>query len=432
MSNDVSLGTRRTGNLIDFQSHTPQVTVTFEHDAEGIRIDVPWPSIDDYYASWFMGESIQGLPIEAAIPPKQLLFSDTNGTVLLVGCYANGFTSNFISGVGYIRAPYVITGVDANIDYLKLHGIRSEVSGLYDWLGKGSLNLDPNEGTRRISASIGGLDPTQIDDSLTLSHSWTVEPKGRASITLSEVVQCETRSARPAEWSELQGPHVGVRDLLVVSRWLPETCNIAAVLREDDPVRIITGEAHERWRDVVTGAPMQAPTRALGRQNYLVKFGDIGPTGITRWLALREEFARALDPVISDCFLDRVGPVTHMAQIGPGLEALGYLLFLLRDGATESMANSSTLHQRLERIVQDVGAALPFDGQEWARRTGKSYNGIKHANRQLPSDLDLLNSWRESIMVVRAWIALQLGLDAEMLKRRLMGDPQNSPYVARE
>lgn len=134
--------------------------------------------------------------------------------------------------------------------------------------------------------------------------------------------------------------------------------------------------------------------------------------------------------MISDRFLDKVGPVTHLAQVGPGIEALGYLLFR-RDKMPNAQAKNSQLKDRLDRILLDVKDALPFDGDDWVSGTVSAYNGIKHANRKLPSELELLNRWRESVLVVRAWVACELGVEHELVKQRLDRDPQNNPYVAR-
>jgi hypothetical protein len=153
-------------------------------------------------------------------------------------------------------------------------------------------------------------------------------------------------------------------------------------------------------------------------------------SGISRWLNLREAFARALDPVILTRTLDGVTPLTLLAQAGPGLEALGYLL-LIEDGATASVAARSSLKSRLERIVQEVAHVMPFDGPTWVASTVAAYNGLKHANRAAPRDLDLVNAWRESVLTVRAWVALRLGTPENELATRLAADPQANAWIAR-
>lgn len=43
--------------------------------------------------------------------------------------------------------------------------------------------------------------------------------------------------------------------------------------------------------------------------------------------------------------------------------------------------------------------------------------------------MDVLNVWRESVMVVRAWVALELGVPFNHVKERLAADPQRNEYI---
>lgn len=149
------------------------------------------------------------------------------------------------------------------------------------------------------------------------------------------------------------------------------------------------------------------------------------------WLALRDGFSRALDPVISSMDLRSATPNTLLAHTGPGLEALGYLL-MLRDGMEERTAGKANLRSRLGRILHDLGDCLPFDGPTWVEATVAAYNGLKHANRAAPDEVDVMNAWAESVMVVRAWVAAELGIAVEEVKERLSADRQARGYVAVE
>ncbi len=57
-------------------------------------------------------------------------------------------------------------------------------------------------------------------------------------------------------------------------------------------------------------------------------------------------------------------------------------------------------------------------------RTVEAYNGLKHANRTMPEDVDVMHSWAESVMVMRAWVALRLGVPEATVKARLKDDRQ--------
>jgi hypothetical protein len=189
------------------------------------------------------------------------------------------------------------------------------------------------------------------------------------------------------------------------------------------------GKTHgEQWRDVVVANDKKAKPPSI-RDQHLVTYSELGVTGVLRWLALRDSFARALDPVISSIDLTAATPNTLLAHTGPGLEALGYLL-LLRDGMAEKEANAANLRTRLDRILADVGDSLPFSGVRWADEVVRDYNGLKHANRTMPDAIDVLNSWRWSVLVVRAWVAIELGVPMDQVKTRLQDDRQSFRYIS--
>jgi hypothetical protein len=430
MPNEIPLGTRRTGDLIDFDETTPAVKVTLERTDKGICVVVPWSAPDDYYASWFLGDQFEGLSREGNPVPNQLLFSDSHGEVLLVGCRARGYHTNFATGTGKVWARYAIIGVSDGLNFSELHGLRTEISGLREWIGLRSISQEIDPDTRIFTVTASSGEPINVNDSLTLQPTWrTTNGDGGEYVTVKDLVYCQTAVETASAWEVLKRSHLGIRDLLVISRWFPETCMISAVQRSDDPLRTLDGTQHgQQWRAVVSKGDEAPAPRPSGYRPHLIEYNDLGVDGINRWLSLRDDFSRALDPVVSDRFLDEVGAVTHMAQVGPGLEALGYLL-LVRDGMDEKDAARSTLRARLERIITDVTEAIPFSGTDWVDGTVNAYNGIKHANRQLPTQLELANRWRESVLVVRIWTACELGVSPSVVLNRVEHDPQNSPFV---
>jgi len=434
LPNELRPGTRRTGDLVDFDPDTPAVKVILEWSEQGINIEVPWSAPDDYYASWFLRDGVLGLPGASKPVPKRLMFSDTHGALQLVHCWPRGFHSNLASGTGRVWARFAVMGVRDDIDYQQIDGIRSEVSGLREWLGVSSLSEDFDSSSRTVTVVGKPADDIIVTPDLTLVPTWSTEhPDGRDSIVLRDYVACQSLTATSAEWSDLAATHRGIRDLLVLARWRAETCTVTMVTRNDDPIVTLDGQEHGRqWRDVVVANREEAPAPSNAYRPHLMEYDEIGgASGVARWLKLREEFSRALDPIISDRYLQKVPALTHLAQVGPGLEALGYLLLKNRDGVGAEAAKNSQLRKRLDRIAADVGAAVPFNAATWAEEMTRAYNAIKHANRSLPAEVDLLNRWRESIVAVRAWVALELGAEAAAVKRRLELDPSAAPFKLR-
>jgi len=55
--------------------------------------------------------------------------------------------------------------------------------------------------------------------------------------------------------------------------------------------------------------------------------------------------------------------------------------------------------------------------------------GLKHADRTTPDSLDLINALRKSILVVRFWIAHQLGVQENILKEGRKYDPLSKKVI---
>ncbi|MBD7949918.1 ApeA N-terminal domain 1-containing protein [Oerskovia rustica] len=442
MANKLEMGIRRVGDLIDFNQDTPEVKVTLDRSEKGISVTVPWSDPDSPYAQWFLrdGGRIEIPPRPDPLPaPKRVLFHDSHGSVLLVGCFPRGFHSNVMGpGSGTLWARAAIMGVDGDVNFERPHGMQTEISGLRAWLGITSWQeeFDRADGHRRARLRSQHTPDIGLGEhggvSLCFRPGWRIahEDGGDRRI-VHDLVHCVTRGGDPLAWDEHQQLHRAIRDLLVLSRWHAESCVVSRVLHKDDPLRTMDGKEHgEQWRDVIVpdDSPAVPPS---GFRDHLLRFAELKEEGIGCWIALRNSFARALDPVITSLDIRKASPSTMLAHTGPGLEALGYLL-LVRDGKSERVAGSATLRERFDRILADLGDCLPFDGPTWAADTAKAYNGLKHANRAEPDPVDVLNGWRSSVMVVRAWVAIELGTPAVDVKARLARDPQRHPYVKAE
>jgi hypothetical protein len=60
---------------------------------------------------------------------------------------------------------------------------------------------------------------------------------------------------------------------------------------------------------------------------------------------------------------------------------------------------------------------------DWPGRAADAYNGVKHANRQLPDRTTSLNVVRENILVFRVWVATMIGVSARYVSAALQVDP---------
>ena len=441
MPNELLNGTRRTGDFYDTYEETPEVKVTLERSDAGIGITVAWSCPEVPYAAWFMSNGRLSLGTEPETEPKpvprRVLFHDSHGTVLLLRCRARGYHANVGGpGSGTLWARAAIMGVDEDKEFDRPHGLQTEISGLREWLSVTSWEKryeNREDGSLKIILSSAETTKFKVIEhagmALEFRSGWGLVPEQEQDrFVLFDHLRCTTRSAEPLDWDVHMQLHQAIRDMLVISRWRDESCVAVCALREDDPMTTLDSESHgEQWRKVVVSDDERKPA-PKGYLPHLLQYQDLGPEGIGRWLVLRNEFARALDPVLTSIDLRNTTAQTLLAHTGPGVEALGYLL-MIRDGMEPKKADRANLQARFERILADLGDCLPFDGPTWARQTVATYNALKHANRALPDKADVMNSWAESVMVVRAWVALELGLAADVVKSRLADDRQPRHYV---
>jgi hypothetical protein len=111
-----------------------------------------------------------------------------------------------------------------------------------------------------------------------------------------------------------------------------------------------------------------------------------------------------------------------------GFEAIAYVL-ALDAGCSDKQAAREPHVDRLGRIASGVPEALMPHLDSWPQRSADAYNGVKHANRDLPDQLTMANVQRENCLVFRLWIARNIGVPTEVLARNLRTDRLARPYT---
>lgn len=177
-------------------------------------------------------------------------------------------------------------------------------------------------------------------------------------------------------------------------------------------------EPQSRWCDVKTAVTGIGPAVWGKNERPLFVFADIKSAGIGKWLAFADAYRRGLRPFLR--LLDiREGTIDeHMAQLGIALEAFGYQAFI-DDSVSPKRAGSKTVEERVRKITDEVSGCVPGIPTTFAQDLADGYNGVKHANRPVPNSADLLANYRLGVTIVRAWIALRLGVPEKAIAERL-------------
>jgi hypothetical protein len=104
-----------------------------------------------------------------------------------------------------------------------------------------------------------------------------------------------------------------------------------------------------------------------------------------------------------------------------GLEALG-LKVALDSKVAKNKAEQEPIEIRVARVAQTLQNRLPFDGAVAAKEIATAYNGVKHANRDLPSADELFVAYRKGVQIFRTWVLAVTGVPVKRSKERLERD----------
>lgn len=106
---------------------------------------------------------------------------------------------------------------------------------------------------------------------------------------------------------------------------------------------------------------------------------------------------------------------THVAQLGMGLEALG-LKVALDSNVAKKKAEQEPIEIRVAGVAQTLQNRLPFDGAVAAKEIATAYNGVKHANRDLPSADELFVAYRKGVQIFRTWVLAVTGVPVKAIE----------------
>ncbi len=442
--NELALGTSRLGWMVDGNPDTPHVSVMLENADDEIRLTIPTGGMGDrgQYSRWFgfntqYGDDPQRTKF-AYRPPDVLQVQDPHGSVILVGCRASRTVSTLGAGQGQVVADFAVMGGD-HLRYSTLHGMRTVIPALAAWTEMKSIEIAmESDGANRVQEvrlSMRAQPETPVSRALNLRlrPSWLLnESESEGTFTATNLVSVVTSAQRARPWEEHLEPHQAIRELVALSAWRRFGFSGVQVNRSDDPHRVLSGRAiEERWASVVTHR-LRWHQPWQGTPRFLWLYSDFGPGGIRRWLRIRRHFERAIQPLVG--VLNQEGGFleTQMVQTGIALESLAFQLEL--DGDRSGLNNRGQLSsyaRGLERILQDMDFEPLADTPGWIQRSTSCHRALKHPDKPMPDSVDLANTYRENLIVLRSWVALRLGVSAPQLAKRLTMDPLSRSYTRR-
>jgi len=433
--NELIVGEPRLGWFIDGNEDTESISVMLRDTGTTIELTVPLQGMfgpNDPYDRWLsQGAVFDDDPDRSKHsynPPKVLLMYDHAGEVALVGCRANGSKNNIRVGQGRIVANYAVLG-GRSLKYEKINGLRVEMPALASWTRLSSMEVTVrrNELNRVKSVQMTLANAPEIKLArplnLKLKSTWRTErPSG--SFIAYEGVKVETHVAEPRGWDDHLHLHGAVLDLVSLAAWKPFGFSSVEVIRTDDPIVSADGSVlSDRWSPVATHRlPRHEPWTEEPR--FLFPWSEVGPRGIARWLRVRADYYQAISPVLHVLRSDHMWSHASAVQSGIALEALGYLIDTNKNAGTHLNNRKQINFKPALKVILDDITDPPFvDTADWIARANDVYMGSKHPDHPQPDTLTMLNTLQDNMLIIRYWIAQQLGVTAKSLHRGLRTDP---------
>ena len=429
--NELIVGEPRLGWLIDGNPKTPETAVMLQDTGSVIELRIPLQGMlreDGLYTRWWSSLTMYADDPERTkysyTPPRVMLFHDNRGYAALVGCRAGGAHRALNAGYGVVVANYAVLGGRSS-KYDKINGMRSDIPAMAAWTGITSMAVKPNNDAEglleTVQVELKRLAPVSVSRTLNLAiHPLWEATQPRTAFSARERVMLGTKVKDARSWEEHLMVHGAVWDLVSIAAWRPFTVARLEVCRGDDLVRTSRGMT-ERWSQVATHRLPQYSDDDKRSLSFLFWYDNIGARGVKHWLRLREEYV---------------------------LEKLGYLIDTNKnEGANRNGRNQLSFNDALQVILDDM-PVTPFTGDNtasddmpddessagntsdaWKANIRAAYMGLKHADCELPDSLDLINALRKSILVVRFWIAHQLGVHENVLKEGRKYDPLSKKFI---
>ena len=436
IENKLRVGEPRLCRLVDGNPNTPEAVVMLQDTGDAVETtfllsgmagadDMPydrWWSQGVYY-----GDDPDRVKYSYA-PPSTMLLYDNDGRVALVGCRATRGVNGLAAGTGVVVADFAVLGAK-NIKYDRINGMRTESPAFLRWIRRTAIEAD------KIIDETGLVQSMRIDlhetDSIALSRKLNMSMRQRwSSITVPggldvrEFLTFQSFVEQPCLWGEHLQLHVGVLDLVSIAAWRNCAFRSVYVSRADDPLKM-GGATYDRWNEVATHVlPGEDLTDCGG--HFLFSYDNMTQGAVDKWFRLRDDYSRALDYLLRILRSGHTWSIQSAIMSAIALEQLGYLIEIKKNGGGKLNGRDQLSFNNALTVVLDDMTVIPFgveDVDDWKERCNRVYMGAKHGDRDEPDHLTALNTLRENLLVLRYWVAQQLGVSGDVLNQNLTWDP---------
>jgi len=363
-------------------------------------------------------------------PPPILTFADEQGRLTLGDC--RGLSIKRLSGTGCsrwsIQAAYAVAGADHPDESVKqIEALRSTLTGLHDWMGWRNTTMTVREniqgGTDEVTIRKEMLESIRIpaaDVNVVLTPSVGM----RDFEFTGDSTDLTSESAEPLSWVEHFKAHHSLRNLIALCVWEPVDFVGHEVRHPGPGRRLVSGKVlPPPWRDLfyvhhsrrVRGVAPAEPTVRAEHFGYW----DLTEADVRTWMEINTSHRRAIAPLMSHLYLKGLPVETQMSHVGACLEALRFADLCLAGRPRRAAANEPIGFRAkcLAEQMPEPVASLIGDASNWSGALARSYNSVKHANRDPVDPADLFWLVSSGALVARTRLLQLAGISDDAFRR---------------
>lgn len=396
-------------------------TISIEFSNEGVV--VTWFQIQSFI------EAVNS--IDSITTPEPLIARTSKGWITLND---GKLQKSSISTAGYSEVKFqyrraVETGLNEK-DYSEVNGLASRIDGLAEWAEmwptETSIEYEQNR-LRSISIRSENLPTKHLQGELNphLETYFLHKPAGYDEISsISGALIYKTHSEPRESWESHEGSHQMMADLMTLAHGRACRFTIISAWRKDDEV-LRNGKTVQRWKDAFAPSERreEAPVEVTpSNTSPLFHLKEVNSDKLGNWLCSRSPWRRALNIAVSTYFSNNLTSEMKYINVAIALEALGFSIGKERGTSNKQL---KTFNDQVSQIVNLVGEPTvsliekSSTPEQWIIEAGNAYNGLKHANRTVTDWRVADEKAEEGLTLIRAWAAIELGVDAELVNERL-------------
>lgn len=398
-------------------------TILIEFDDEGAL--VTWPrsqSLIDALSS-----------TDSKLIPEPLIARTSKGWVTLNnGVFRGSSFSSLSHSELRFRYRHAINAGHNGKDYSEINGLTSKIDGLAEWakMWPTETEIEFNDKQNKpigMSVKAKNLPPKHLPGELSpqLETYFVHKPAEYDEVTsISGALVYRTHSESLTSWQDHETSHQMMADLMTLAYGRACRFTITSAWRKDDEV-LRNGETVKRWKDAFAPSERreEAPVKITpSTTSPLFHLEELNSDKLGDWLSSKSPWRRALNIAVSTYFSKNLTSEMKYINVAIALEALGFSIGKERGTSNKQLR---TFNDQVAQIVKLVGEPTvslitkSSTPERWTTDAGNAYNGLKHANRKATDWRVAEEKAEEGLTLIRAWAAIELGVDAELVNERL-------------